>query len=779
MLNCSRYVAALVASSALLACVLPACDGPGGDNGKDVADAGSDANADTNTDATDTQVDADTHDSDATDEDTDSGEELSANAGDSRYADLGTEVTLDGSASTGAVEYQWDFGNGDGWDERRDTPIAAVSFDEPGRYRAVLTAFDDIGRSRSDQVTISVTAPPSFDAANSSSVIARSEGGAAVVSPDSDELLLASNSADTFRAERRLDTCDTPRTVAEVGERYAVACQGDDQLWVVDPYGGDTLIADFGHGARPFGVIAVGQMLYVTLQGPGEVAVLNMDAANGTDLPVQNRLAAVVDARTISLLPDQRLAVTRWRSPDERGEVAVIDPSGALAAEIWPLAYDDQAASDTETGGVPSYLSGVVVSPQGNQAIVPSLQANIGQGLYLNNEPLTHQFTVRAAISFLDLEARAEAENRRKLFDDRGLAAAATYSPRGDYVYVAMRGSRIIERYDALTRVESGSIIDTGFAPQGLAMSANGRFLFVDAYLSRELVVFDTGDFASFPEPIARIPIPSSEPLPGNILLGKQLFNDSFDLRLTKDAYIACAHCHLDGESDLRTWDFTDRGEGLRNTISLEGRAGMGDGPLHWSANFDEVHDFENDIRFEFLGDGLMTDDAFEQGTRSDPLGDPKAGASDDLDALAAYVTSLRDVPKSPHRKADGSLTDAAVRGKTIFESTEAGCTDCHTGERLTDSQFLPSGEPLVHDVGTQGAGSGQRLGATLTGIDTPTLHGLWNSAPYLHDGSAPTLRDVMTTANPDDEHGKTSHLSEAQVDDLVAYLRSLDGRAD
>ena len=59
-----------------------------------------------------------------------------------------------------------------------------------------------------------------------------------------------------------------------------------------------------------------------------------------------------------------------------------------------------------------------------------------------------------------------------------------------------------------------------------------------------------------------------------DVLRGKQLFNDSFDPRLTKDGYIACGHCHLDGLDDHRTWDFTDRGEGMRNTISLVGQAG-------------------------------------------------------------------------------------------------------------------------------------------------------------------------------------------------------------
>ena len=60
-------------------------------------------------------------------------------------------------------------------------------------------------------------------------------------------------------------------------------------------------------------------------------------------------------------------------------------------------------------------------------------------------------------------------------------------------------------------------------------------------------------------------------------------------------------------------------GEGLRNTIDLRGRSGIGHGPLHWSANFDEVQDFENQIRNLAEGTGLISD-----GIPHPPLGSPE-----------------------------------------------------------------------------------------------------------------------------------------------------------
>jgi hypothetical protein len=155
-------------------------------------------------------------------------------------------------------------------------------------------------------------------------------------------------------------------------------------------------------------------------------------------------------------------------------------------------------------------------------------------------------------------------------------------------------------------------------------------------------------------------------------------------------------------------------------------------------------------------------------GTRGQPLGEPKAGLSAELDALAAYVTSLEHVNPSPYRNSDGSLTPEAVAGKARFE--KLGCNFCHGGNDFTDSA-----RGMLHDVGTITAKSGMRAGEPLFGFDTPTLLGVWETPPYLHDGSAPTLRDVLTTNNPNDLHGFVSALTSDELDELVAYVEQID----
>ena len=127
--------------------------------------------------------------------------------------------------------------------------------------------------------------------------------------------------------------------------------------------------------------------------------------------------------------------------------------------------------------------------------------------------------------------------------------------------------------------------------------------------------------------------------------------------------------------------------------------------------------------------------------------------------SIDAYLKSLTPVP-SPHL-VKGRLSDSARRGEKLFKDRSVGCATCHPPGLFTDLQ--------TYDVGTRG-----RFDQPGDRFDTPTLVEAWRTAPYLHDGSAATLREVLTTRNPCDKHGKTSHLTPQQLDDLAAYVLSL-----
>jgi cytochrome c peroxidase len=166
----------------------------------------------------------------------------------------------------------------------------------------------------------------------------------------------------------------------------------------------------------------------------------------------------------------------------------------------------------------------------------------------------------------------------------------------------------------------------------------------------------------------------------------------------------------------------------------------------------DELHDtIEDQIRNVMLGDGLILSGAFDPTTaRVD------TGRSADLDALAAYVASMEPWP-SPYREADGALSESAQRGMRLFLSGSPNC-GCHTPPLYTDRQ--------QHNL----SGAAFSL-ETYDAFDTPTLRGLWATAPYMHDGVAQTLAEVLTRTDP--VHSVASRLTEQELADLIAFLLS------
>ncbi|MBI4659769.1 MAG: beta-propeller fold lactonase family protein [Verrucomicrobia bacterium] len=127
--------------------------------------------------------------------------------------------------------------------------------------------------------------------------------------------------------------------------------------------------------------------------------------------------------------------------------------------------------------------------------------------------------------------------------------------------------------------------------------------------------------------------------------------------------------------------------------------------------------------------------------------------------AIDEYLKSLRPIP-SPYL-VGGKRSPAAARGEKVFLDENVGCINCHKPGLFTDLR--------AHDVGTRG-----QFDKPMDRFDTPTLIEIWRSAPYLHDGSSASLRDVVTARNARDQHGHTSHLTPQQIDDLVAYLLAL-----
>lgn len=126
------------------------------------------------------------------------------------------------------------------------------------------------------------------------------------------------------------------------------------------------------------------------------------------------------------------------------------------------------------------------------------------------------------------------------------------------------------------------------------------------------------------------------------------------------------------------------------------------------------------------------------------------------LPALAEYQHSLA-APAPPPASFDA---DAADRGETVFI---ANCASCHAGYSLSDAPELHSPASVGQDP--------TEAGRSKTGMYRSTpLRGVWHRAPYFHDGSAPTLADVVDHYDAT----MTMELEAGEKSDLVQYLLSL-----
>lgn len=686
--------------------------------------------------------------------------------GDSADYDATTNVA-------GSFEYEWDFGDGSPPAGPGASPSIQHVFTEPGRYVVTLTVRDPASSQVDVRQFVQIVAsPPTGSAPTASSSIVYAPSNHRVWAVNPDNASVAVIDALTMVRIAEIPVAAGPRTLAVAGDgRIWVACREASAVQILDPTTlGVVQTIDLQDGSSPYGIVfdPVGTTAFVALEDAGKI--LRLDGLTGALLTAQavgrnvRHLSVTADGLTLHAtrfvtppLPGEGLGVPQTESGGNPvgGEVLNLDAATLAPGPTTILRVHLSSDTEQNARGVPNYLGAPVISPDGTHLLVPSKQDNVLRGGFRDGLGLGHDSTVRAISSRVDLATGLEDVDARIDHDDASVASATLFSALGAYAFTTLEGNRQLAVFDPFSHVELGRV-DTGMAPHGIARSPDGTRLFVDNFMGRSVSVFDLSRLMEFNEvdlPLAAtIPKIAVETLPANVLLGKQLFNDAADPRLARQGYVFCGACHADGGQDGRTWDFTHIGQGLRNTIDLTGH-GVGQGPLHWVGNFDEVQDFEVQIR-GFGGLGLLTDAQFQANQAA--LGPPKAGLSVELDALAAFVASLTTTGASPARANDGSFTPEALAGRALFKSK--GCGGCHRG-----SQFSDSAPGIVHDVGTLKVSSGPQ-----TGIDTPTLRGLWHSAPYLHDGSAANLEQAIAA-----HHSISMTTGERTA--LAAYLEQID----
>ena len=529
----------------------------------------------------------------------------------------------------------------------------------------------------------SVLGLPVSTLATSSIGITPDETTLFVVNPDSGSVSAIDTASATTLAELVIGRDPRMLTIGPAGQRLYVTSQSSATLTILEiqPL---SVLTKLRVGPEPYGVVADpnGRLVYVAASGADRIDVVDTERAQVVDtISVQSR------PKGLAISNDgTRLYVTHFLS----GRVSVIDLESRSVLEV------------ISTGPESNMVQRIVLHPTTNRAYLPQIRSNVS-----NPHPLfdTTLFPVVSVIDLTTEPTHLLTERLELSVVDRpvNLPFDLAFSSDGQRAHIVYLGSGDMSVIDLETR-QVLAHLEVGDGPRGIVLTPDDRTAYVANSLSDDVSVIDLRTF----EEVKRIPVTIS-PLSPELKRGKLRFISSRSTRVSRDRWMSCESCHADGEQDGRTWLFPD---GPRNTTNLRGLAHTH--PLHWSADRDEVQDFEFTIRELQAGTGLLEDPHPE-------LGSPNTGRSADLDTLAAFVESLQPKP-SPFRQIDGTLTPEAGRGQAVFHRADVGCADCHVPPLFTDLQ--------VHDIGT-GNGPGELLGP---GFDTPSLRGVWHTAPYLHE---------------------------------------------
>jgi YVTN family beta-propeller protein len=633
------------------------------------------------------------------------------------------------------------------------------------------------------------TPPP---AKRSSSAIALTPNGEtlAVVNPDSNTLTLIATASLEKLAEVQVGV--DPRTVAiDAAGTYAyVANRGSGTLSVVD-LNAHELVTTVQVGYQPYGVVVDpdGRWVYVANAGADSISVIHTTtwqvattiptgdrpsglavSQDGDRLYVTHLLTGEVSVIPTTNLPEAVPDCSRQTDLDRDGTVAVsdiqriaghwhascrtpatYDPAYDLNRNCWIDVMDvmrisrrlgETACRIISTGAASNLAQSIVIAPNGTRAYLPHQRSNS-----MNPAPL-FDTSIFPVVSVVDLTTEQHLPSQRldlaTLDMPVNMPFDAAFSPDGSRLYVVNAGSNDVSVVD-LTTGTGIAHIEVGSNPRGIVVSPDGSRAYVNNTLDGTVSVIDLTTHQ-----VTGVITSTTLPLPPVLLHGKRLFHSADRPAMARDQWISCASCHFDGEMDGRTWHLA---AGPRNTPSLLGV--IATYPINWSAELDESQDLEHFIRDFQGGSGLMEGEPYA------PLGTFNVGRSLELDCLATYVDSL-PMPLNPEIPPGGPVPEAVRRGQQIFESERTGCATCHPPPFYTDRR--------KHDVGTAD-GPHEAAGPD---IDTPALRGLIHTAPYLHDGSAPTLYHVLVPRNPQDQHGVTSHLTPEEIADLIAFLEAL-----
>jgi DNA-binding beta-propeller fold protein YncE len=558
---------------------------------------------------------------------------------------------------------------------------------------------------------------------------------------------------------REIEVAPSPTGLAlsPDGEQLFVTCAAPrSKICIIQTSSGKVhSILTAGHTTMAPVLSPDGSVLYVCNRFNNSVEIFNLaDRGKPVQVPVDREPVAA------ALSPDGKLLFVANHIHSGRADrgvvaasVSVIDTASRKLLKNIPL-----------TNGS-TLLRDICVSPDGRYVGITHVLARF----HLPTTTVAHGWMNNNALSLIDVSQLDLLTTVLLDQDNRGAANpwAAQWSPDGKLLCVTHAGTHEVSIIDApglLAKIRalplrldspapkaslySNAALVRGDIPNDLtfldglrsriklhakgprALAFVGNKIFVGDYFSDALSILDRSLEArssatiQLETPLELIPTRK----------GELAFNDA---TLCYQGWQSCASCHSsDARIDGMNWDLLNDGIG-------------------------------NPKNVKSLLLAFQTPPVMAMGVRSDASAAIRAGIRHILfteprepiaSAIDEYIKSLQPIA-SPHL-VHNRLSPSAKRGSKLFFSPAVGCADCHPPPLFTDLK--------PHAVGTG------KYDERTDEFYTPTLIELWRTAPYLHDGSAASLRDLILSHNPGDPRGKIAQLTPEQVGDLVEYLLAL-----
>ena len=538
------------------------------------------------------------------------------------------------------------------------------------------------------------------------------------------------------------------------GARLFVACRHEDRVVVLDTRD-FTERARVTVGLRPTDIAycrtADGERLIVPNSGSNDVSVLTVEP-----LREQVRTEAGREPYAVTVSADgsrayiaNRMAMQTEMLTPPASEITVLDPATGRVVQRDALA----SAHLAEGVAVVPRRGWVLNSLVAVRNLVPITQVkdgwvmSTGLGLSRPDGSVTEVPLDEANAYFADPSGVVATPDGRRAFVAAGGADVVTAIDL-DRLAAWLESADAAAREDAIRDMALSyrfvlARIPTGANPRRLALSPDGKTLFVAERLADGILLVDTQTLQTKGR-IALGDGGAADP----IRLGERVFSSA---QYTFQGQFDCRSCHPDGHVDGLAYDFDGSGVGdnLLDNRSLCGVAGTE--PFKWNGKNPTLQ-FQDGPRFARV---LM---------RTDPIPGPQ------LDELAAFLQHLPPERTLPATRVGRPLTPAEERGRHLFFATRRPdgtpipvnlrCQTCHTPPLFTNRLRASVGTELPRDP--------------KEGFDTPHLLGIGASAPYLHDGRARTLEELWTVYQKNDRHGVSSYWSKEQLNDLVEYLKTL-----